>query len=85
MTLLLWVLLGITAGWVSSILHKTSATQGLVTDIILGTIGAMFGGLLLGIIGQPGITGFNIYNIMIVTMGSIVLIWFGRLLNSPAR
>lgn len=85
MTLLLWVLLGITAGWISSIILGTRATQGLVTDIILGIVGAMVGGLLLNILGQSVIGGFDIYSIAIVTLASIILIWSGRMLNAPAR
>ncbi len=85
MELLLWILLGITAGWLASIILGTHATQGLVTDIILGTVGAIVGGLLLNILGQPGLVGFNIYSIAVATLGAIVLIWFGRLINSPAR
>lgn len=85
MELLLWILLGITAGWLASIILGTHATQGLVTDIILGTVGAIVGGLLLNILGQPGLVGFNIYSVAVATLGAIVLIWFGRLINSPAR
>lgn len=85
MTLLLWILLGITAGWISSIILKTRQTQGLITDIILGVVGAMVGGLLLNVLGQTAIGGFDIYSIAIVTLASIVLIWFGRIINAPAR
>lgn len=85
MTLLIWILLGIAAGWISSIILQTDATQGLVTDIILGIVGAMVGGLLLNILGQTAIGGFDIYSIAIVTLASIILIWFGRMINAPAR
>ena len=85
MTLMLWILLGITAGWLASILLGTKATQGLVTDISLGVIGAIVGGLILNLIGQSGISGFNLYSISIATLGAVVLIWFGRVLNAPNR
>jgi uncharacterized membrane protein YeaQ/YmgE (transglycosylase-associated protein family) len=85
MTLLLWVLLGIAAGWISSIILRTHATQGLVTDIILGIVGAMAGGLLLNVLGRSIIGGFDMYSIAIVTLTAIILIWFGRMINAPAR
>lgn len=85
MELMLWILLGITAGWLASIILGTHATQGLVTDVILGTVGAVVGGLLLNLIGQPGLMGFNLYSISVATLGAIVLIWFGRMINSPAK
>lgn len=81
MTLLLWILLGITAGWLSSIVFGTKATQGLLADISLGVIGAIVGGLILNLVGQSGMIGFNLYSISIATLGAIVLIWFGRVLN----
>lgn len=85
MELMLWILLGITAGWLASIILGTHATQGLVTDVILGTVGAVVGGLLLNLIGQQGVVGLNMYSISIATLGAIVLIWLGRIINSPAK
>lgn len=85
MTLLLWILLGITAGWISSLLLKTHITQGLVTDLVLGIIGAIFGGLILNILGQSGLQEFNFSSLIIVILGAVALIWFGRIINAPAR
>lgn len=85
MTLLLWIILGLTAGWIASLLLKTHVTQGLVTDLILGIVGALFGGLLLNILGQPGLQEFDYASLVVVLLGSMVLIWFGRIINAPAR
>lgn len=56
-----------------------------MTDVILGTVGAVVGGLLLNLIGQPGLIGLNLYSIAVATLGAIVLIWFGRMIKSPAK
>lgn len=85
MTFLLWVLLGVIAGGIASSLLKTHLTQGFVTDVILGIIGAMFGGLILNILGQPGLYDANVTSFIVILLGSSVLIWFGRMLNAPAR
>lgn len=85
MTILLWTMLGLTAGWIASIILKTHITQGMVTDIILGIVGAFFGGLLLSIVGQPAFNNFDISEVIIILLGSAALIWFGRMINAPAR
>lgn len=85
MTILLWILLGITAGWITSMVLKTHITQGFVTDLILGIVGAIFGGLLLSVLGQTRSEGLDFISLFVVSLGSLALIWFGRIMNAPAR
>jgi len=84
MDILLWIVLGLIAGWLASIIVGTSSSQGMLTDIILGIIGALVGGFIMSIFGQPGITGFNIYSIVVAVIGAVVLIWIGRALRTTA-
>jgi uncharacterized membrane protein YeaQ/YmgE (transglycosylase-associated protein family) len=83
MNILLWIVLGLLAGWFASIVMRTDAYQGTLTDIVLGVVGAVVGGILMNLLGQPGVTGFNFYSILVATLGAVVLIWFGRILNTP--
>ncbi|HRN69797.1 MAG TPA: GlsB/YeaQ/YmgE family stress response membrane protein [Candidatus Woesebacteria bacterium] len=85
MTLLLWIILGIITGILASVVLRTHLTQGFVTDITLGIIGALFGGLILNILGQPGLYDADIISFVIILLGSSVLIWFGRMINAPSR
>lgn len=85
MELFIWILLGITAGWLLSILMGTYTIQGVLTDVVLGAIGAIVGGLILNILAQPGTSGFNLYSVAIATLGAIVLIWLGKMINTPAE
>jgi uncharacterized membrane protein YeaQ/YmgE (transglycosylase-associated protein family) len=80
MNFLLWIILGLAAGWLASVVMKTNQSQGALMDIILGVVGALIGGFAMNIIGQPGVTGFNIYSLFVATLGAVVLIWVGRLL-----
>jgi uncharacterized membrane protein YeaQ/YmgE (transglycosylase-associated protein family) len=82
MNILLWLLLGLIAGWLASVVMKTDSQQGSLTDIILGVIGAFVGGFLMNFFGQTGVTGFNIYSILVATLGAVVLIWLGRMLRT---
>jgi uncharacterized membrane protein YeaQ/YmgE (transglycosylase-associated protein family) len=78
MELLLWIALGALAGWLASLIMKTNAQQGALMNIIVGIIGAVVGGLLMNLIGFEGVTGFNIWSIVVATLGAVVLIWAVR-------
>lgn len=80
MNFLLWIILGLAAGWLASVVMKTNQSQGALMDIILGVVGALVGGFAMSLLGQPGVTGFNIYSLFVATLGAVVLIWVGRLL-----
>jgi len=80
MGIILWIVLGLIAGWVASAVMKSSSSSA-GRDIILGIIGALLGGFIMNLLGQPGITGFNVYSILVAILGAIVLIWLGRALQ----
>lgn len=79
MGILLWIIFGALAGWLASIIMKTDASQGTVTDIVLGIIGAIVGGFLMEFLGQPGVTGFNLYSLFVAVIGASVVIYLGRM------
>jgi uncharacterized membrane protein YeaQ/YmgE (transglycosylase-associated protein family) len=82
MSILAFIILGLVAGWVASIIMGTNANQGPLMDIVLGIIGAFLGGFIFNLFGQSGASGFNIYSIVVATVGAIVLIGIGRALGS---
>jgi uncharacterized membrane protein YeaQ/YmgE (transglycosylase-associated protein family) len=79
MNLLLWIVLGAVAGWIADIVMKSN--HGLVEDIVLGIVGAFVGGFALNMIGQSGVTGFNIYSLVVAVIGASILIFLGRLFH----
>lgn len=79
MSLVLWIVLGAIAGWIASMIMRTDANQGLGMDIIMGMIGAVVGGLLMGMLGESGVNGFNLYSIFVAVLGSVVVIYIGRM------
>lgn len=78
MDVILWIVLGAAAGWIASIFMGTDARQGALMNIVLGVVGAVVGGLIMNLIGAPGVTGFNIYSLVVATLGAALLIWLGR-------
>ena len=68
----LWfILIGITAGWLASQIMKTG-NPSILTDLIVGVIGAVLGGLLFGLLGIS--TSGLIGSLVTATVGAIVLI-----------
>ena len=50
MSILAWIILGLVAGWIASVIMKTNAQQGMLADILVGIGGAFIGGLLMNAI-----------------------------------
>lgn len=84
MNILVFIILGLVAGWLASVIMKTDAQQGPLLDIVLGVIGAFVGGFLMNMFGAAGVTGFDLYSIMVATLGAVVLIGVGRALYRGA-
>ncbi len=80
MGILLWVVLGALAGWLASIIVKTDSSQGFFGDVILGIIGAVVGGFVMNLLGAPGVTGFNVYSLLVAIGGAVVVVFVGRAL-----
>ncbi len=76
MSILVWIIFGAIAGWIASAIMGSRG--GLIWDIILGIIGAGLGGLVMGLFGHSGVTGFNLYSIVVAVIGAIILIAISR-------
>jgi uncharacterized membrane protein YeaQ/YmgE (transglycosylase-associated protein family) len=74
MSILSWIFLGLVAGFIGSKIVNSEG-QGLLLDIVLGIVGAIVGGLLFSVFGAGGVTGFNIYSLIVAIIGSIVVLW----------
>ena len=72
MNLLLWALLGAVAGWIASFVM--AGRRGWIANTIIGMIGAILGGFVMNFFGKTGITGFNIYSLIIAVIGAIALL-----------
>ena len=74
MGIISWLILGLIAGFIGSkIVNKTG--QGIWLDIALGIVGAIVGGFLASQLVGEGITGLNIWSIIVAIIGSVVVLW----------
>ena len=73
MSFVVWILLGLIAGFIASkIINKRG--DGLIRDILLGVIGAVVGGWLFHAFGMSGVTGLNIYSLIVAVIGAVVVL-----------
>lgn len=75
MNILLWIVFGALAGWIASLIMGTNRQQGCLMDIVVGVVGAFLGGLVFSLFGGQGVTGFNIYSLLVAVLGAVVLLW----------
>ena len=79
MNILLWILLGAIAGWLAGLIMKSD--HSMIEDIILGIVGAFVGGFIMNFFGQPGVTGFNLYSVIVASVGASAVVFLGRVLR----
>jgi uncharacterized membrane protein YeaQ/YmgE (transglycosylase-associated protein family) len=73
MSIIAWVILGLVAGFIASrIVNKTG--EGLILDIVLGVVGAIVGGFICSVFGASGVTGLNLYSLLVSVVGAIVVL-----------
>jgi len=74
MGIIAWVVLGLIAGFIASkIVNHTGS--GIIMDIVLGVVGALVGGFVFSLFGAVGVTGFNIYSMLVAIVGAVVVLW----------
>jgi uncharacterized membrane protein YeaQ/YmgE (transglycosylase-associated protein family) len=81
MGIILWVIFGALAGWIASLIMKTDSNQGTGMDIVMGIAGSVIGGFLMSLIGQSGVTGFNMYSLIVAVVGAVSLIYLARIVR----
>lgn len=84
MGILLWIVFGAIAGWIASIIMKTNR-QGVLADIIMGIIGAVVGGFAMNLLGQSGVTGFNLYSMVVAVIGAVIVIYISHMIRGNNR
>lgn len=78
---LAWIVIGGIAGWIASIITKNNARMGLLANIVVGIIGGFVGGFIMNLIGAQGVTGFNLWSLLVAVVGASALLWVINLIR----
>lgn len=84
MSILAWIVLGLIAGWIASNI-VSSHGEGLFLDIVLGIVGALVGGWLFTTFGAVGVTGLNLWSILVAVVGACLFLLIYHALVPTSR
>ena len=73
MSILAWIVLGLIAGFIASQIVNRHGGN-LLLDIILGVVGAVVGGFLFNQFGHSGVSGLNLYSMLVAVIGAVVVL-----------
>jgi uncharacterized membrane protein YeaQ/YmgE (transglycosylase-associated protein family) len=73
MSFVVWIVLGLAAGFIGSRLVKRRG-EGILPDLLLGVVGAVAGGWLFYTFGPAGINGLNLFSHFAAVIGSLVFL-----------
>lgn len=69
-----WIIIGAIAGWFASLITNNDKKMGAGKNILVGIVGGFIGGFVMNLIGGYGITGFNLWSLLVATIGAIILL-----------
>ena len=84
MTLLTWLIVGLIAGVLASLVMGGTG-YGLIGDIIIGIVGAFVGGWLFSVLGVTSPLGGLAGTILVAFIGAVVLLFVIRLIRRGTR
>ena len=79
MGILAWIVVGLIAGALAKLIMPGDDPGGIIVTILIGIVGAFVGGFVVNLLGGAGVSGFNIWSILVATLGAIILLAVYRL------
>ncbi|MFT4026182.1 MAG: GlsB/YeaQ/YmgE family stress response membrane protein [Novosphingobium sp.] len=74
-----WIVVGLIAGVLAKWIMPGRDPGGIIVTILIGIAGGLLGGFIAS---RIGIGGGNVVNILIATVGAILLLWIYRIVKS---
>ena len=84
MGIISWIILGLIAGFIGSKIVNSEG-QGFWLNIALGIVGAIVGGFLFDFFGASGVTGLNIYSMIVAIVGAVVVLLIYNAISGRRR
>lgn len=79
MGLLSWVGVGLIAGIIAKLVMGDRF--GWIVTILLGIVGAFVGGWVSGMLGGPGVSGFDLVSILVAAGGAVIVLFVFGLIS----
>jgi uncharacterized membrane protein YeaQ/YmgE (transglycosylase-associated protein family) len=83
MGILTWIVLGLIAGAIAKAIMPGKDPGGIIVTILIGIVGAFIGGFLGNLITHTGVSGINLWSIVLSIVGALILLWIYRLTTRP--
>ena len=68
-----WIVIGIVAGWLAE--KVMGRSHGLITNLIVGVVGALLGGFIASNLMGIDVGGFNIVTLLVAFLGACLLLF----------
>ncbi|MBX9575087.1 MAG: GlsB/YeaQ/YmgE family stress response membrane protein [Caulobacteraceae bacterium] len=82
MGILAWIVIGIAAGWLAE--QVMGRNHGLLTNLIVGVVGAFLGGFLGSTLFGIGLSGFSWQSLIVAFVGACILLFLLGLVKRRA-
>ncbi len=79
MGIIAWIVVGLIAGALAKLIMPGDDPGGIIVTILLGIVGAFVGGFVVNLLGGAGVTGFNLWSIVVATIGAFILLAIYRM------
>jgi uncharacterized membrane protein YeaQ/YmgE (transglycosylase-associated protein family) len=80
-----WIIIGALAGWIGSKITGNDKQMGAGANILVGIVGAFIGGFVINLIGGHGITGFNLWSLLVSILGAVILLALVNMFRSKSH
>ena len=77
-----WIVIGIVAGWLAE--KVMGRSHGLVTNLIVGVVGALIGGFIAQNVFGQDVGGFNVVTLLVAFLGACLLLFLLGLVKRRA-
>jgi uncharacterized membrane protein YeaQ/YmgE (transglycosylase-associated protein family) len=68
-----WIIIGVVAGWLAE--KVMGRSHGLLTNLIVGVVGALLGGFIAGSVMGIAVGGFNLVTLLVAFLGACLLLF----------
>ncbi len=80
MGILSWIIVGGLAGLLAQFLMGQDR-GGCLISVLLGVVGAFVGGFVMSLFGYGGVSGLNVWSIIVATIGAVIVLAVSRALR----